>query len=59
MPKPEAIPHNINKYKDRLPDWQAYMNESGQYDLKFRFKTKNLIRQIQEKTPLKPLWVAV
>lgn len=59
MPKPEVIQHNINKYKDRLPDLQAYINESGQCDLKYRLKTVNHNRIIYlptpRKTTLKPL----
>lgn len=34
MPKPKAVPRNINKYKERLPETQAYIYKSSQCGLK-------------------------
>ncbi len=63
MSKPQVIQHNINKYNDRLPDLQAYTNESGQCDLNYRLKTGNHNRIIDlpppRKTTLKPLQVNI
>jgi len=47
MPKPEAVPRNINKYKERLPETQAYINESDQCGLKYSVKTMKFNRQYQ------------
>lgn len=38
MPKPKLMPCYINKYKERLPEIQAYLNESDHCGLKYRLK---------------------